>query len=412
MPGAALLAAALAIPLGVVHTTTGWFNDFHSYWLAGRLVSAGANPYDLAALADLGRSSGLTFVVGGGYSYPVPFAIALVPLAALPFGVALGLFELASVVVFALVVGWWIERHHAAATARRRLVAALLVGAYAPVAGSIYAGQVNLLVLGLLGPAVALVDRAPVRSGLTLAVSAVVKLVPGALVLPLALAGRWRALAGLLGGALVLLGLGVVVAPHASAGSGALGALLEPDPYWTNQSINGLVSRAFLSTDRTAALLPGLDAGPVAAAATIAFGALVAWLLVRRTAAIRHDRATFGLALAVALAGAVVGAPKDSFWNHVLALPAVGLLAAIEAPDLRARPFGGLDRALLTAWFGLAIVEGLVGSVSGFADGPLAGARTVLGSAGVVSLLALGLVLVRRLDARAESTSPAPVESP
>jgi hypothetical protein len=403
VPGLALLVAASAIPLGIVHTTTGWFNDFHSYWLAGRLLMTGGNPYDLAALAALGRSAGLTFVVGGGYSYPVPFAIALVPLAGLPFDVALVLFEAASALVVALTVGWWLEHHQPAAPAARRLVAGLAVGAYAPVAGSLYMGQANLLLLGLLAPGIGLMDRAPVRAGLAVAGSAVVKLVPGALILPLLLARRWLTLVGLVGGAIVLLGLGGVLAPRASAGSSALAALFEPDPYWTNQSLNGLVSRALIPSDRTAALLSGVDAGPWAAAATVLFGVLVVLLLARRADAIRRDRSTFALAVAVTLAGAVLGAPKDSFWNHALVLPALGLVVASVAPDLDVRRFALTDRVLLGAWFGLAIAQGLVGPITGFTDGPLAGLRTVLGSAGVVSLAALWLVSVRCLEARARS---------
>ena len=92
--------AAIAVPL------LGWIawtlvlrlgsNDFHDYWLAGRLVLDGRSPYDIGALRDLAAQQHLSLEVGGGYSYPLPFALAMVPLAALPFEVALVIFNAAS----------------------------------------------------------------------------------------------------------------------------------------------------------------------------------------------------------------------------------------------------------------------------------------------------------------------------
>src|SRR5690242_10917608 len=50
----------------------GMWNDFASYWLAGKLVWSGHTPYDLTALVRLGHQQGLVFQAGTGYSYPLP----------------------------------------------------------------------------------------------------------------------------------------------------------------------------------------------------------------------------------------------------------------------------------------------------------------------------------------------------
>jgi len=55
----------------------------------GRLVMEGRSPYDLGALRELAAQQHLSLQVGGGYSYPLPFALVMVPFAALPFGAAL-----------------------------------------------------------------------------------------------------------------------------------------------------------------------------------------------------------------------------------------------------------------------------------------------------------------------------------
>ncbi|MGA3057316.1 MAG: glycosyltransferase family 87 protein, partial [Candidatus Limnocylindrales bacterium] len=154
---AALALAAAAIPI------IGWAfwalvlglgpNDFHDYWLAGRLILQGQSPYDSAALAGLARKEGLSVLVGGGYSYPLPFAVAMVPFALLPFAVAVTAFNAISLALFGLTVAAWLGWAHGRTPvgSRRRLVAALAAGLYPPVYGTVAMGQANLILFPLLG---------------------------------------------------------------------------------------------------------------------------------------------------------------------------------------------------------------------------------------------------------------------
>src|SRR3972149_5505452 len=122
------------------------YNDFHSYWYAGRLLAQGGSPYDLDALRALAAQEGDVFFVGTGFSYPLPFAMAMVPLSTLPFNVAVALFNAISLAVFAAAVAVWLHRYHATASTARLRVATVLAGAVPPPGGSVLNGPGDLLV--------------------------------------------------------------------------------------------------------------------------------------------------------------------------------------------------------------------------------------------------------------------------
>ncbi len=408
--GALLALAAIAVPL------VGWAswalvlrlgsNDFHDYWLAGRLVMEGRSPYDLGALRELAAQQHLSLQVGGGYSYPLPFALVMVPFAALPFGAALVAFNSLSLAVFGLAVAAWILWAHGRSPAlgRRRLALALGAGLYPPVYGTVVNGQANLVLIPLLalGVACALEETRPLRrfsGGLMIGLAAIVKLVPGVLIVPLALGRRIGAAAGLAVGALGALLAAIEVAPWAASGSGGLASLLDADNYYTNQSINGFVSRLVLPAGRTAPLWDhGFDPGFVMLAATVAF-ALISLALLWRARDRLESRRGMALGLAFALVAGTIGAPKNSFWNEALVLVAVGLLLAVETPDLRLGQLGRFDRALLATWFGTALVWTAVWAMNLVAAGPLAPVVTLLWSSSLYGLLALWWLMGRRLFA-------------
>lgn len=393
-------------------------NDFHDYWLAGRLVAQGRSPYDLAALEALARAEHLGFLTGGGYSYPLPFAVAMAPLAALPFPLALAVFVAVSIVVFGLTVAAWIGWAHGwtPELRRRRVALALAAGIYPPVYGTIAMGQANLLVLMLIAiGAVLTVSDGRVLSrlagGALLGLAAVVKLVPAVLAVPLWLGRRFGAVVGLVGAAALAVGAATLIAPAAAAGSGSLGGLFDADAFYTNQSLNGFVTRLVTSSDRTLALWPGaFEPGPVMLGLTAVFGLAtlaVLWHCRGRLA----SRAGLALGLGFALVAATVGAPKDSFWNEALVLVPVGLLLAVEAPNLRFSRFDRADRLLLGFWLAATFAWTALWAISPsrtLGSAPLEAAVTVLESASLYGLLALWLVFARRLGAVEPGTVPAP----
>jgi len=118
---------------------------------------------------------------------------------------------------------------------------------------------------------------------------------------------RWRRLA------LGLLVLGVLLLPQlAAAGgsfSGRAGYFLGPDTYWSNESINGWLSRLGIASTWTQPPYPELPVEPVMLAVVAALGLFTVMVLLRR-----RNRPWDG-ALALSLWLGVVAAPKNSLWN-------------------------------------------------------------------------------------------------
>ena len=390
------------------------FNDFHSYWLAGRLLLNGQSPYDLEAMRALGKAEGLQFVLGTGYSYPLPFAFLMIPFALLPFMPAVLLFNAIALVGFGWLVAWWLTRHHPGASPRRLVAAAALAGLFPPVYGTIDNGQANLVVLLPLALGLARIvndRRRDQVGGALLGLAAVVKIVPAAVVVPLLIARRWSASVALVGAAIGTIMIAGILAP-AAQGAGWLSRLIEPDPYFTNQSLNGFVSRLVLESGRTLPLaMKAFDPSPVATAAALTLG-LVTLLVLVQSLRISSAFPTLALGLALALVAATIGAPKNSFWNQALAMPALGLLLAVEAPDLRLGRFDSLDRFLLLVfWVGSAI-EFVIWIEPLPKVGPISVVTTLAQSAALYGMLALWALLVRRLRmATSEGSRPYGVRS-
>jgi hypothetical protein len=401
-----LAIAAMTMPLIQWAWTNafGSFNDFHDYWLAGKLVLAGQSPYDIQALRDLARTEHLSFLVGGGYSYPLPFAVSMVPFALLPFKLSLELFMGLSIALFGLTVAVWIGWAHGWAPnlARRRFALALAAGFYPPIFGTVASGQANLMLFPLLagGLALTIAATAPRRraiGGALLGLAAIVKLVPGILVVPLVIGRRWGGALGTVLGALGALVVATLLAPWAAQSSGGLTSLLEPDSYFTNQSINGFVTRLVNHSDRTAPPFPhAFDPSLPMLLLTGIFGLVTLALLWRARGRLKERRG-LALGLALALVAGVIGAPKNSFWNQAFALIAVGLMLAVETVDLRIRSLGRADLILLSVWLGGAFLWTLLWMFPPSKTGPLPALVTLAESSSLYGMLALWLVLARRL---------------
>jgi hypothetical protein len=295
---------------------SGQLNDFYAYWAAGVLLNRGENPYDVTSLAAVQQAAGVYVETGSGFSYPLFFAHLMRPLALLPPATAAAIFSTLSLIALAFAVALLL-RSLPQLRWPVALAGGVAAGLFPPVIGSLYFGQANLFVLLLL----ALAYRA-VFPGAMLGIASAIKLYPvgGFLAALTERPLRWRVIAVGIGvlGALLLLQLGT----GGGSFSGRTGYFLGPDTYWSNESINGWLSRLGIDSTWTHAPLPGF---PVEAAMlTIVLLLTVATVVVL----LRAPAYTWDGALALSLWLGVVSAPKNSLWNFTPLLLAVTFVFA------------------------------------------------------------------------------------
>jgi hypothetical protein len=295
---------------------SGQLNDFYAYWAAGVLLNRGQDPYNVAALTAVQRAQGLYIETGSGFSYPLFFAHLMRPLALLPPATAAAIFSVLSLIALAFAIGLLL-RSLPQLRWPLALAGGVVAGLFPPVIGSLYFGQANLFVLLLL----ALAYRAVVP-GVMLGIAGAIKLYPvgGFLAALTVRPPRWRVIAVGVGvlGTLLLLQLGT--------GGGTLSGrsqyFLGPDTYWSNESINGWLSRLGIDSTWTHAPLPGLPVDAVMLTIVALLTVATAVVLLRAPG---HP---WDGALALSLWLGVVGAPKNSLWNFTPLLLAVTFVFA------------------------------------------------------------------------------------
>jgi hypothetical protein len=94
---------------------------------------------------------------------------------------------------------------------------------------------------------------------------------------------------------------------------------------------------------------------------------------------------------------ALIGAPKGTYWNQVTVLVPAGLLIAVEVPDLRFRRLPRLDLVLLAFWILGTSVQTLLWMYPPSKSVGFTPFVTIVTSSSIFGLLALWLVLARRI---------------
>lgn len=334
------LAAAVTVFTATVPLLRDWFDLRVYHGALHNWLREGGRLYDY-------RVPGTPY----GFTYPPFAALAMLPLAWLPFGAAVVialLLDLAALaVVLRLLTGRAWRRHGWYGCA----LAACVLALFEPLRDTVSFGQVNLLLLALV-----LVDGWLLATGrdrwagVGIGLAAAIKLTPALFAGLLLLAGRRRA-AG--------------VATAVAAGATALAAAAAPDAsrfYWTqalwdtsrvgrldyvsNQSLQGILARLG-ETDRA-----------VWAAAVVVV--LAVWGVRARRAALEGDwRAAFALtALAACLVSPVT-------WVHHLVwlLPAFAVLAGAGRARVAAGLYAVLCTSVVWLWTDDASgVEGFLGA--------------------------------------------------
>ncbi|MHB8510386.1 MAG: glycosyltransferase 87 family protein [Candidatus Dormibacteria bacterium] len=385
MGGVVAIATLALVGGGIVLRGSGGFaNDFYDYWGAARLLAAGHSPYDTLALVKMQHRAGIQATAGDGYSYPLLLAILLLPLAALPPlpGAVAFLFFNAVMVGLASVLLATLAGSTSRGAVAAAAAATLL---FAPLLESCFFGHVNPLVVVLVAAA------AGGGSAAWLALASAFKLFPAA-GLAAWIPGRMPAALAGTGMTILLVGLPRLL-PFSAGAGGRLAGMLGPDPYWSNQSLNGFLSRLALATPWTLPPFPGLPVVPI----NIAVVGLTVSLLAIAVA--RHGGRRPALAMTTAVALAAVLAPKDSLWNLAMLLPAMALAWRLGRPRVR---------VLIALGYGLLELQGglNLGRDSIYGHGPLGSLASSAGFYGAV-LVTIGAAVALTANPRPQPGSPA-----
>jgi hypothetical protein len=187
LPAATLLLSALVFAGFLRFMAQGFphLNDFHVLWSAARFLQQGvpAEVYDLAVFDAFREGQGDAHFSHLPFLYPPCAALLLLPLGALPYGTALLAWSLLSLGLYLAAMAW-------VARPLRLAVPAALV-APAGVA-CLLAGQTGLLLGALVLLGAGLLQRRPLLAGIAFGLMAFkpqLALLPG---LALLLAGHWR----------------------------------------------------------------------------------------------------------------------------------------------------------------------------------------------------------------------------
>ncbi|SCG48196.1 alpha-1,2-mannosyltransferase [Micromonospora siamensis] len=328
----AVLAAAVAGFLAFAAVRHGFFDLKVYYGALNFWVHDGGEIYDYL-------KPGTQY----GFTYPPFAALVMLPMAYLPWPAAITVSVAATVVVSAVLIGWLIDP-----IVRRQgwnrwfvlAVALCLAAAFEPMRETVNFGQVNMLLLFLVGvDLLRLLPRGNRWAGVGIGLATAIKLTPGIFIVYLLVTRRWRAAATAVGTAAAASLLAGALFPNASREFWTT-ALWNTDrvgelAFVSNQSLRGVVAR--LDPERPSTLLW----------LALVLVALAVWAWRARAAAAAGDE-TAGLALT----GVVMCLVSPVTWVHHLVWLIPALILLVD--DATAAPARSRRRRALLAFAGIA----------------------------------------------------------
>lgn len=254
-----------------------------------------------------------------GFTYPPFAAVAMLPMAVVPWGVAIGIASVLTIVATGLVI-WWLLPDRENRIYTFGLIMALLI-AFEPLRETFLFGQVNMLLVAIVAADLFFgVGRGRRWAGIGIGLATAVKLTPGLFIVYLLVTKRFRAAFVAMATAAAVTLATAAAAPD-MAREFFTSALFETDrvgslAFVSNQSLQGLVARLDPSDPSKLLWL------------VLALGVLVIWIVRIRRAVAAGDEAA-----GLALTGIVSCLVSPVTWIHHLVwlIPALVLLVVAGA---------------------------------------------------------------------------------
>ncbi len=193
-------------------------SNFFFFWLSGRMMWTGQNPYNQTQWLAGHDAFGATWKPNNIFPYPLPLAFFMAPLGLLSLGQAYIVWQIVSQIVIALTVFWLL--YHWKGQAQRLLFLPLMIFLlfFGPVYLSLQIGSVGTFALAAILLAILLLEHdQPIWAGMVLSLT-LLKPPQGPTILILVgiwfLAHRdWKAIIGVALGGIILLIAGMIRDP-------------------------------------------------------------------------------------------------------------------------------------------------------------------------------------------------------
>jgi hypothetical protein len=193
-------------------------SNFTFFWLAGRMVMEGENPYDETQYLAGHETHGIKWQPNKIFPYPLPLAIFCIPLGLLPLPTAYIVWQVITLVIVAVTI--FVLLNHWKEASPRRLFVPIFAAMFffGPLYLTLHAGSVGALaLLAMLGTILLLEKDKSLLAGMVLSLT-ILKPPQGLTILLLAgiwfLARRdWKAIFGVAVGGIVLLLIGMIQDP-------------------------------------------------------------------------------------------------------------------------------------------------------------------------------------------------------
>lgn len=193
-------------------------SNFTFFWLAGRMLLEGENPYDEAQYLAGHETYGIKWQPNKIFPYPLPLAVFCIPLGLLSLPAAYITWQVITLLIVALTI--FLLLNHWEESAQRRLLVPIFAAMFffGPMYLTLHTGSIGALaLLALLGAILLLEKNQPLLAGIVLALT-MLKPPQGVTILLLAgiwfLARRdWKAILGVAIGGIALLVIGMIQDP-------------------------------------------------------------------------------------------------------------------------------------------------------------------------------------------------------
>src|SRR5262249_45502092 len=124
-------------------------SNFTTYWIAGRMLVHGENPYDESQFLSANESNGITWHPNKIFHYPLPLAVFCIPLGLFPLSTAYALLTIVTQLIVAFAVYVLVG-----AQVRAGLVIFILLNFFGPLYLTIHVGTLGALALLFLALAI------------------------------------------------------------------------------------------------------------------------------------------------------------------------------------------------------------------------------------------------------------------